>query len=104
MARILFDSLLGTQYRDRPGLQRVFGQAPENSPAHVCTRRVEHKFPVLIPRAGTEAERDAFVVCIEQDKERAANDALALCVGFIDLTTEQAHTEAAGISGIPVLV
>ncbi len=96
--------IVATQYRDRPSLQRVFGQVSKNPPGHVCTRSVEHKFPVLILRAGAETERDAFVVCIEQDKERVANDALALRVGFIDLTTEQAHTKAADISGIPVLV
>jgi hypothetical protein len=56
--------IVGTQYRDRSRLQRVFGQAPENPPGYACTRRVEHKFPVPILHAGTEAEQDAFVVCI----------------------------------------
>src|SRR6516164_2701844 len=92
-----------TQYCNRPGLQRVLGQASEKLRGHFCLRRVEYQFPVLIPYAGTEAERGGSVVCIEQDKEPVANDAPALSVGFIYLAAGQAHAQAAGISGIPVL-
>jgi hypothetical protein len=92
------------EHRDGAGLQWKFTHVLERGPR--CSRlgSLELACPADVALSRAETERNRFVVSIEKDGERIANDTIPMFTNFGDLIAGQHHAETPRESRRPIAI
>src|SRR5947209_20186736 len=74
----------------------------ENPRLRIARSRIENAFPAQIATVCAEVKRNALMTGIKQDGEGIADDSFASLVGLSDLISGKRHSDASGMSRVPV--
>src|SRR5436190_1775536 len=94
----------GAQHGEGAGLQRKGGHLLEGAWLGVGRGGIEDAGPAQVATARAKMELDRLMMRVEENGKRVADDALALAAHFSDLIAGQAHAEAAGVAGVPIVI